>query len=118
MFRLNEKSNARFNACYSTYRNSASRRKIAWNLTKEEFDGLSQGNCFYCGSPPRKIFAETRTFGGKYVYNGIDRINNNNREYNIDNCISCCKNCNRMKGEGSIDEFLEHIKKVYQYNFG
>lgn len=116
------KGNSGLGACYSTYRAVAKKKDIPFELTLEEFDGLSQGDCFYCGAHPIKIFAQTRVgvgtdkYSNKYIYNGIDRVENEGC-YVIENCVSCCKICNFMKATMPMKAFLHSVKKIYQWIF-
>ena len=48
-----------------------------------------------------------------FLYNGIDR-KDNNIGYIIENCVSCCGICNRMKMDMSYDDFLNHIRLIYK----
>lgn len=72
------------------YISESQKRGIEFNLTKEQFTTLIDGNCFYCGNKN----------GG-----GIDRINSNEM-YIITNCVSCCKTCNVMKLDFTKDQFI------------
>ena len=109
-----EKNDNRWlNACYSTYRSSANYRNINWGLELDEFDGLSQDDCFYCGVPPTQIFAVTRkTCIGRYVYNGIDRLDSR-QGYTLENCVTSCKRCNQAKNNLSVGDFLLLVEKIY-----
>jgi len=50
-------------------------------------------NCFYCNFPPP---------------NGVDRVDNGIAYYaDIDNLVPCCFNCNTMKGQMTVGEFLD-----------
>jgi len=49
------------------------------------------------------------------IYNGIDRVDNA-IGYLTDNCVACCKVCNRAKLQMSKNEFFDHIKKIYERN--
>lgn len=42
---------------------------------------------------------------------GIDRIDSN-VDYTDENCKSCCKTCNIMKKDFSLDEFLKHLIRI------
>ena len=53
-----------------------------------------------------------KALNGPYVYNGVDRVDNE-RGYSLENCVPCCKFCNRMKRDLGKKEFLEHIKNIY-----
>jgi hypothetical protein len=48
---------------------------------------------------------------GDYVYNGIDR-KNNSLGYVSNNCVPCCSECNLMKRKMSVNQFLEHMRKI------
>lgn len=84
---------------YKSYKSDAKRRNIIWNLTKQEFNDFSGGNCYYCNSEILLI--------------GLDRINNDPTVgYTKENICRCCSICNRMKSNMSIDNFLSHISKI------
>jgi hypothetical protein len=53
---------------------------------------------------------------GNYKYNGLDRVDNN-RGYEKDNIVPCCETCNKAKLQMSLGEFLNWIKRVYNYTF-
>lgn len=46
--------------------------------------------------------------------NGIDRIDST-KGYSADNCVPCCSKCNRMKLDHSIEDFKNHISKIYNH---
>lgn len=101
------------NARYSAYKHDAKNRNIVFFLTKEYFIKLSQGNCFYCNSKPSKI--EKNKFNrGDFIYNGIDRIDNN-KGYINGNVVSCCTVCNRAKREMTINEFYAWIDRLTRH---
>lgn len=106
-------SNPALRKLIDTYRNGAKNREIEYQLTLEEADAIFQKNCFYCNEKPSKISKEDK---GKYtyVYNGIDRVNNN-EGYIISNVVPCCTNCNLAKHQMSIEEFKNWICKVYNF---
>ena len=104
---------AAFNQLYLRYERGAKTRGLRFDLTKEDLSFLTQMNCYYCGTEPFQIIRGP-TFNGSYTYNGIDRIDNA-RGYAMNNVVSCCGLCNRMKGTLKPIEFLEHIIKIYKY---
>ena len=75
---------------YNLYRK---RHRIKFNeiemISENEFMEFTSQNCYYCGVPGP---------------NGIDRINPD-IGYEKDNCVSCCKHCNYVKGNLNIDDF-------------
>ena len=64
---------------------SAREKGITVELSEEEFKGLMQQLCGYCG-----FLDEKKGFGG------VDRLNSK-LHYTKDNTMSCCKTCNFMK---------------------
>jgi hypothetical protein len=84
---------------FSQYVSRSNKKKLDFNLTKEQFDELQLGDCYMCGK-------ETT---GDHI-NGIDRINNKNG-YLMTNCLSCCHDCNKMKNEYVLTDV---IRKMYK----
>lgn len=95
------------------YKSIAGYRNYIFDLTKDEFRELTKNNCYYCGQFPKSLHTARNAFGS-YVYNGIDRVNNN-IGYNRENCVTCCGICNRAKNDSSIEEFKTWIKNLIQY---
>lgn len=92
-------------------------------LTIEEYYTLSQMNCFYCNIPPSNIFNKAKTDkkaslkakeNGKYIYNGLDRVNSN-LPHSKDNVVPCCKYCNWSKGNLTLEDFHSWIKRIQAY---
>jgi hypothetical protein len=101
-----------FNQVFSRYQRRARRRGINFSLTEEEALLLFKGSCFYCGDMPKQI---SRPFNDKistFIYNGIDRIDNFG-PYSIENTVSCCGWCNRMKGISTQKDFIDRINNIY-----
>lgn len=83
---------------FKTYNKESLKRGYEFKLSYEDFLKLFHGDCAYC----RKNDAR-----------GIDRVNNLNG-YIVENCVSCCEICNRMKWRLTKDEFFNQIKSIYQ----
>jgi hypothetical protein len=98
-----------------SYRKHATQNDREFHLSYDDMERLFQSNCYYCGSEPLSA-RKTLKSAFIYVYNGIDRVDNN-KGYTLDNVVSCCKLCNFGKRNLSTDEFLTWIHKVYNYNF-
>jgi hypothetical protein len=98
-----------FNVLYGNYEHGAKNRNLEFNLTKEQFGTLTKQICFYCGFEPNQI---SKCNTGIYVYNGIDRLDNN-IGYEIDNCVPCCGYCNAMKRAHTQEEFMNKVKSIY-----
>jgi hypothetical protein len=99
---------------YGTYKSKAKKRNIYFDLTLEEFQILISGNCFFCGSAPYQEIKSQHTGKSRIFYTGIDRVDNT-IGYQIDNCVSCCKYCNYAKSDLTMQEFKNHIKRIYQW---
>jgi hypothetical protein len=98
---------------YLTYKDSAKNRDLCFELDFEEFRELTSYACSYCGVLPETIRDAPNT-NGLYVYNGIDRVNND-VGYVFWNCRSCCKTCNYAKHTMGLGQFLSWIKRLSSY---
>lgn len=112
-----EPGHSTFLNLYKCYIKSSKTRGHSFNLTQEQFKFLTKQNCYYCNKKPENkhiIKSKDKEWQNKntYIYNGIDRLNNN-LGYEINNCVSCCKFCNQAKMNYSKEEFLENIKQIY-----
>lgn len=99
------------NSIISAYRTSARYRKLSFNLSNDELDILFQGNCHYCGCAPYQESKPHLYTHGAYIYNGIDRMDNN-RGYEPGNVVSCCGICNLAKRKMSYNSFLKWLKRI------
>lgn len=115
---LRPKGETGFNKLLSHYRYTAKVEQRIFELTNPEFRKLTSSSCYYCGSIPSKIKNTSSGLEwGKYIYNGIDRIDNN-IGYVIGNCVSCCIICNRGKRTIECSSWINHIQKLinsYRY---
>lgn len=98
-------------ALFSQYGRAAKQRGYDWGLTWEQFCDLIVQRCTYCGTPPSQKFHSKATFNGPVTYNGLDRQDNAGG-YTIENTVPCCKTCNYMKRELSVDVFLAHVARI------
>lgn len=109
------------NTIYKGYKTSAKKKKRNFQLTKEQFFGMIQSKCHYCGVGPETKWNDlvygTLKFPVKnFLYNGIDR-KDNSLGYTLENCVPCCSKCNLSKRTMSIDEWKQWIQRVYQFQF-
>lgn len=93
------------------YKLRAKKENIEWKLTDEQCEKFFKGDCAYCGTEPQR--EKKLNYSSTYVYNGIDRIDNQ-KGYTVENSVSCCMRCNYMKSNLSLADFYEHIKKIYE----
>ena len=107
---------------YRSYKYGSIRKTNTYDfsLTFEEYKELIMEPCHYCGREP---------YDTKYLYNrkrkrninldvsvkinGIDRVDNT-KGYHIENCVPCCKMCNRMKLDYTEDDFLKQVALIYE----
>ena len=82
---------------YSTYKSNAKQRNLSFNLTFGQFMTFWQKPCAYCNNSIETI--------------GLDRIDNE-RGYELDNVMPCCRQCNVSRSDYSQIEFIKHCKKV------
>lgn len=87
----------------SRYRSYKERQKEKFNsdiqMSIDEVTKIIIEPCFYCG-------------GMDVPVNGLDRVDNT-KGYENGNVVSCCKKCNTMKLDLTVDEFKEKIIKIY-----
>ena len=85
---------------YSRYKKSATQRGYSFDLSEDEFKLFWQKDCSYCGSPIKTI--------------GLDRIDSS-IGYQIDNIISCCTRCNRMKSDHTTEEWIAQMYLILKH---
>jgi hypothetical protein len=87
--------NNHYNKNYCEYMNRALHKKnIEFELTKKEFNRISNLPCYVCGKEPNDNHV-----------NGIDRIDND-IGYTGENSLPCCGDCNYLKKDLNHDIFL------------
>lgn len=102
------------------YKNSAKKRGYDFTLTLDVFEHLAKSNCFYCGAAPGNTSLSSNFYKRqkagilireRYLFNGIDRIDNG-VGYTAANARASCKACNYAKGKLSAPEFFELCSRV------
>ena len=108
------------------YNSNIVRQNKKWwidnGITFDEFKILANWLCFYCWREwinkltdrwhykiNWKLVSDTVV-----TYNWIDRIDSD-LWYTKDNVVTCCRYCNRAKMDLKQDEFLNHIKRIYDF---
>ena len=97
-----------FNEIFAGYRRRARAKGIAFELTKEQFQVLTQQPCHYCGQPPSM---ELRPERGSRPYNGVDRLDSS-QGYSEENVITACGVCNHMKSDSSLADFINRVRTI------
>lgn len=85
---------------FRQYIESASKRNLNIGITLCEFIKIVNKPCYYC-----EYYSDIEVIGIDRVDSSIGYINSN--------IVPCCEKCNIAKGEMNIDEFKEHITKIY-----
>jgi hypothetical protein len=93
------------NNLFASYKKQAKARSLEFTLSFDEFISLTSQDCFYCGRNPSQVRFIQNNANGSYIYNGIDRRNNNDG-YHIANCVPCCKCCNHAKSNYTEAQFI------------
>ena len=106
------------------YKSTIEKRCKKWGIISDislnDFITMSQSPCVYCGML-KSNFATDRNSSGKKTsdtiikYNGLDRVDSAGGYTKI-NTVPCCKHCNTAKNTMSKTEFMDFIKRVYEYN--
>jgi hypothetical protein len=115
----NIKLHAPFYSVLKEYTNGAKIRNLSFDLNETQFKKITKSNCYYCNEPPSTIKYKNGKYefkGEPYIYNGIDRVDND-KGYILENCVSCCRDCNWMKGVLNKEKFFKKIKEIYNYQF-
>ena len=84
---------------YSRYQYNAKKRGYLFNIKYDEFIKIISLQCNYCNED-----------GG-----GVDRVDND-IGYILNNCVPCCKTCNWMKTNNTLDEFIRKCKVITKHN--
>lgn len=108
---------------YRAIRNGAKSRDMSFDISFEDFVNISRNPCAYCGLPPYDIhyaYSKKRYSRGisadvSTTFNGLDRVDSS-LGYFLENVVSCCFMCNRMKSDFSLEEFLKKIEEVYLHH--
>jgi hypothetical protein len=101
----------------ASYKGAAKRRNLEFDVSYYEFKQLTKQSCYYCDAIPSSIQYGSmgiRKEYGAYLYNGIDRIDNN-QGYIKGNMVTCCIHCNRAKHTRTHDDFVNWISQVYNH---
>lgn len=97
---------------FGCYKTSARKRGLEFSLSFENFKYLTGLSCNYCNEEPQEKIKNYRSVKGQIKFNGIDRVNND-LGYSLENCVPCCKDCNRAKQCMSEEDFINLIQKIY-----
>jgi hypothetical protein len=86
---------------YSRYKKNASEKKLPFELSQDEFNIITQSNCYLCNKE-----------SNQNNLNGVDRVDNM-KGYINGNVLPCCMECNLMKHANEIHKFIHKLYDVY-----
>lgn len=105
---------AAFNALIFRMERSAKKRGYVWALTEDQVERLTSQPCYYCDTMPTQGASWTCGYNGVYLYNGLDRVDNE-QGYTIDNVVPACGRCNEAKNNMTQDEFKAWACRIYEH---
>lgn len=108
--RMLKMGRANRNARLTSYKLSAKKRNLEWNLSEADFDRLTSSDCHYCGQAPSNSSHMRRT-NGAFHYNGIDR-KDSSLGYFSTNVVPACFICNRAKTDIPYEKFMQWIQRL------
>jgi hypothetical protein len=76
---------------------------MIFDITKEQFQDLTQQSCYICGKSPSDNHIT-----------GIDRYDSN-IGYVLENCRPCCGECNYMKNNYKYEDMIEKFVQIYKH---
>jgi len=107
-----------FRLLFRRVKKQARDRDLVFKLGRDDTRRMMKQACFYCGIEPRQTSGHaTQRYNGSFIYNGLDRLDNN-KGYTIDNVVACCRTCNFAKGTLSQNDFLSWLDRVCRYRTG
>jgi hypothetical protein len=120
-----------WNKVFLDYKYKASKRRLSFHLSFEQFKELASLNCTYCGKEPRlfNTYVKNNSLPNReevtknmmdrswIKFNGIDRIDNA-KGYEKENCAPCCTMCNSFKTDYNKEEFLAQVNKIFNFQKG
>ena len=126
-----EPGHASWHLQFVQYKRHAKERDLEFDISFDFFKKICSMKCTYCGSDPRPYNLYYKRDGTKRIkkgrftteearirawinINGIDRVDSD-IGYEESNCVPCCSICNTMKMDHSQEKFLDHIKKILEY---
>jgi hypothetical protein len=96
------------------YKQMAAKRSLLWALSESEFNILTEQSCHYCGISPSNLRKAYGGANGDYLYSGIDRMDNA-QGYLKENCVPCCKDCNRAKRDMLYVKFIAYLQRIEKF---
>lgn len=111
-----EKQESITKCVFNSYKDSARKRNITFDLDLAFVKEIINKKCVYCGIEAgnrREGYKANKGFTLKY--NGIDR-SDNSVGYKEFNCVPCCGICNRSKFNLTKEDWQKYINRLIEYN--
>jgi hypothetical protein len=101
---------------YNAYRSNAKKLGRCFELSIQQMEELITQSCHYCGDPPsqKTCIYRSRDPENTLTHHGIDR-KDSTLGYIYNNCVPCCKYCNRMKWDMSLPQLRERMEKLARH---
>jgi hypothetical protein len=99
---------------YIEIKQSAERRDIEFNISREEFINWynsQEQKCHYCGRTIEEIKQDIKEKNTYRIRFSIDR-KDNNRGYTLDNIVLCCFRCNMTKSNYFTEQEMLKIAEI------
>jgi len=87
---------------YNVYSKNAELKNLEFSINYDDYVIIVEKKCYYCGTLQERGF------------NGIDR-KDQTKGYVVENCVSCCKLCNYMKGSTSDEVFIKRAEHILTF---
>jgi len=87
---------------YNVYLRNSEFKKLEFTISYDDYVSVVGKVCYYCGTLQERGF------------NGIDR-KDQTKGYIVENCVSCCKLCNYMKGSTSDEVFIKRAEHILTF---
>jgi hypothetical protein len=99
---------------FISIRSNARARGIEVGLSEKDYFKIATNECFYCGIPPQEKPAP-KDWQPSVFLHGLDRVDNS-KGYFVENCVSCCYQCNWSKRDLSLEDWKGWISRIMEKN--
>lgn len=97
---------------FMSLKTNAKSRKLAVNISENEFFKIAKNPCIYCGEKPTEKTPPKKWQVPTYL-NGIDRVDNS-IGYTLENSVPCCRQCNWAKRDLTLQEWNNWIDMIIE----
>lgn len=94
---------------FQRYVNRANKHNLIFGINIDDFNNLIKQECFYCG-----VLYTIKINSYRVNWSGVDRVDND-VGYIKENCVPCCKFCNKAKLNRKQTDYINHCMLVADY---